>query len=60
MVVEVKILLQITYKVLAAVFNRLIGVVKPYPFRVILLRGPLAYSSFDLNSTRYTIVKIKT
>jgi len=58
--VEIKILPQITYKVLAVVFNRLTEVVGPYPFRRALLRGPLAYSSFNLNSIRYTIVKIKT
>jgi hypothetical protein len=58
--VEIKILPQMTYKVLAAVFNRLIEVVGPYPFRRALLRGPLAHSSFDLNSIRYTIVKSKT
>jgi len=43
-----------------AVFNRLTEVIGPYPFRRILLRGPLAHFSFDLNSIRYTIVKIKT
>jgi hypothetical protein len=60
MVVEVKMLPQMTCKVLAAVFNRLIEVVGPCPFRRILLRGPLAHSSFDLDSTKCTIVEIKT
>ena len=60
MVVEVKMLLQITYKIVAAVFNRLTEVIGPCPFRRILLRGPLVYFSFNLNSIRYTIVKIKT
>jgi len=60
MVVELKILPQITCKVLAVVFNRLTEVVRPYPFRRTLLRGPLAHSNFNLNSIRYTIVKIKT
>jgi hypothetical protein len=59
MVVEVKMLPQMTCKVLAAVFNRLTEVMGPCLFRRILLRGPLAHSSFDLNSTRYTIVEIK-
>ena len=60
MVVEVKILPQMTCKVLAAVFNRLTEVVGPCPFRRTLLRGPLAHSSFNLSSTRCTIIEIKT
>ena len=59
-IVEVKILPQITCKVLEAVFNRLIEVIGPYPFRRALLRGPLVYSSFNLSSISYTIIKIKT
>ena len=59
-VVEVKMLLYITYKAFIAVFNRLIEVIGPYPFRRILLIDLLAHFSFNLNSTRYTIVKIKT
>jgi hypothetical protein len=59
-VVEVKILPQITCKVLVVVFNRFIEVIRPCPFRRTLLRVPLAHSSFNLNSIRYTIVKIKT
>ena len=30
------------------------------PFSTILLMGPLVHSSFDLNSTSYNIVEIKT
>jgi len=30
------------------------------PFTRTLLRAPLVYSNFDLNSTSYTIVEIKT
>ena len=59
-IIEINILPQITYKVLAAVFNRLTEVVGPYPFRRALLRGPSAHSSFNLNSIRCNIVKIKT
>ena len=59
MVVEVKIL-QMTYKALAVVFYRLIEVLRPCPFKKTLLRGPLIYFSFDLNSINYTIVEIKT
>ena len=60
MVVEVKMPLQIACQLLAAIFYRLIAVVGPYPFSATLLRGPLAHSSFNLNSISYTIVKIKT
>ena len=59
-VVKVKMLPQMTCKVLAVVFNRFTEVVGPCPFRRTLLRGPLAHSSFDLSSTRCTIVEIKT
>jgi hypothetical protein len=59
MVVKVKTLPQMTYKVLVVIFNRLIEVIGPCPFRRTLLRGPSAYFSFNLNSIRYTIVKIK-
>ena len=59
-VVEVKMLPQMTCKVLGAVFNRLTKVVGPCPFKRILLRGPLVYFSFNLNSISYNIVKIKT
>jgi hypothetical protein len=60
MVVEVKILLQVHCRVLAAIFNGLTGVGGPYPFSRTLLRGPSAHSNFDLNSITYTIIKIKT
>jgi hypothetical protein len=59
-VVEVKILLRVHYEVLAAIFNRLIEVGGPCPFSRALLRGPLVYSDFGLNSITYTIIKIKT
>ena len=59
-VVEVKILLQVYYKVLAVTFNRLIEVGGPCLFSRTLLRGSLVYSDFGLNSITYTIIKIKT
>jgi len=59
-VVEVKVPLQVACQVLAAIFHRLTAVVGPCPFSTTLLRGPLAHSSSDLNSTSYTIVEIKT
>jgi hypothetical protein len=59
-IVKVKMLPQMTCKVLVVVFNRLMEVVGSCPFRRILLRGPLAYSGFDLNSIRYTIIEFKT
>ena len=57
---EVKILPQMTCKVLVVVFNRLTEVVEPYPFKRILLKGSLVHFSFNLNSIKYTIIKIKT
>ena len=60
MVVEVKMPLQMACQVLAATFYRLTAVVGPCPFRKTLLRGPLVYSSFNLNSTSCTTVEIKT
>ena len=56
MVVEVKMPLQMACQVLAAIFQRLTAVMGPYPFRTILLRGPLVHSSFNLNSTSCTIL----
>jgi len=58
--VEVKILLQVQCQVLAAIFNRLIEVGRPCPFSRTMLRGPLVYSDFNLNSTTCIIIKIKT
>jgi len=60
MVVEVKILLQMTCKVLAAIFNRLTEVGGPCPFSRTLLRGHLVHSDFGLNSITCTIIEIKT
>jgi hypothetical protein len=60
MVVEVKILLQVHCRVLAAIFNELTEVGGPCPFSRTLLRGPLVHSDFDLNSITCTIIKIKT
>ena len=60
MVVKVKIPLQIACQVLAVIFYRLIAVAGFCPFSKTLLRGPLIYSSFNLNSINCTIVKIKT
>jgi hypothetical protein len=59
-IVEVKMLLQMACQVLAAIFHRLTAVVGPYSFSTTLLRGPLVYSGFNLNSISYVIVKIKT
>ena len=59
-VVEVKILLRMAYKVLVVIFNRLTEVGGPCPFSRTMLRGPLVYSDFDLNSITYIIIKIKT
>jgi len=58
-VVEVKMPLQMACQVFAAIFHRLIAIVGPSPFSTTLLRGPLAHSSSDLNSTSCTIVEIK-
>jgi len=58
--VEVKMPLQMACQILAAIFHRLTAVVGLYPFNTTLLGSPLAYSSFDLNFTSYTIVEIKT
>ena len=60
MVVEVKILLQVYYEVLTAIFNRLTEVGGPCPFSRALLRGPLVRSNFGLNSITCTIIEIKT
>ena len=60
MVVEVKILLQVHCRVLAAIFNGLTEAGGPCTFSRTLLRGPLVYSDFDLNSITCTIIKIKT
>jgi len=60
MVTEVKILQRITYNLLAVVFSRLYRVGEPCPFRQTLLKGPLARSKSNLDSTTCTIVKIKT
>ena len=59
-VVEVKMPLQMTCQVLAAIFHRLTAVVEPCPFSTTLLRGLLVHSSFNLNSIICTIVEIKT
>ncbi|OCK98953.1 uncharacterized protein K441DRAFT_253585 [Cenococcum geophilum 1.58] len=45
---------------LPSISGRLTVVVGPCPFSTTLLRGPLVHSSFNLNSTSYTIVEIKT
>ena len=60
MVVEVKILLRVLYRVLAVIFKRHTEVVGPCPFSRTLLRGPLVHSDFDLNSITCTIIEIKT
>ena len=44
---------------LPSISGRLTVVVGPCPFSTTLLRGPLVHSSFNLNSTSYTI-EIKT
>jgi hypothetical protein len=60
MVVEIKILLRVHCQVLVVIFNRLTEVGGPWPFSRTMLRGPLVYSDFDLNSITYIIIKIKT
>ena len=54
---EVKILPQMTCKVLVVVFNRLTEVMGPSPLRITLLRSHSAHSSFNLNSTTEAWVK---
>jgi len=58
--VEVKILLRVHCQVLAAIFNKFTKVRGPCPFGRTMLRDPLVHSDFNLNSTTYIIIKIKT
>jgi hypothetical protein len=60
MVVEIKMLLRVHCQVLVVIFNRLTEVGGPCPFSRTILRGPLVYSDFNLNSITYIIIKIKT
>ena len=59
MVVKLKIL-EVPWPVLAVIFNRLLEAWGLYPIAKTSLRAPLVHSNFNLNPTRYTIVKIKT
>ena len=49
--VELKILLEVPCLILAVIFNRFLKAWELYPFIRALLRAPLVYSNFNLNST---------
>ena len=59
MVVKLKIL-EVPCPLLAVIFNRFLKAWGLYPITKTSLRAPLVDSNFNLNSTSYTIVKIKT
>ena len=59
MVVKLK-MLEVPCPVLAVIFNRFLEAWGLYPITKTSLRAPLAHSNFNLDSTSYTIVKIKT